>query len=304
MAYFILSLDGGGIRGVLTATALARLQQRCPFLERVDLLAGTSTGGILALGLAKGMAPSAMSDLYRQEGSRIFGARDLWDRIAGPVDEAFRADYGMEALEAALKPHFGGLTLGDLPKRVLIPTFDVDAPATEETPAQWRPKFLHNFPGPNSDGAVSVLEAALRTAAAPTYFPSRGHYIDGGVVANNPSTCAIAKAIKTGVALRDIHLLSVGTGYNPQRIPGGSGDWGKLQWATTVLQMVLEGTSGMAKYQCQQLLGDRYHRIQVELEDVIEMDDARQIDELVELGNHVDLADAHSFLSKIPRELA
>lgn len=87
MTHLILSLDGGGIRGVLTAKILERLEAACPFLDRVELVAGTSTGGILALGLARGLTPSALVELYRTEGPRIFDHRDALDRLAGPADE-------------------------------------------------------------------------------------------------------------------------------------------------------------------------------------------------------------------------
>ena len=79
MAYFVLSLDGGGIRGVLTARLLERLERAQPFLHRVDLVAGTSTGGILALGLAHALTPAQLVALYVEHGASIFGSRDLLD---------------------------------------------------------------------------------------------------------------------------------------------------------------------------------------------------------------------------------
>ena len=165
MTCLILSLDGGGIRGVLTAQLLARLEQQAPFLEQVDLFAGTSTGGILALGLANGMAPGELVDFYRQDGAKIFGDRDLLDKLAGKADELVRADYGTEPLRKVLEHHFRDKKLGELDKKVLIPTFDLDAPEKQGVPRQWRPKFLHNYEGSSNDGAVSMVDAALRSSA-------------------------------------------------------------------------------------------------------------------------------------------
>lgn len=297
MTHLILSLDGGGIRGVLTAKILERLEAACPFLDRVELVAGTSTGGILALGLARGLTPSALVELYRTEGPRIFDHRDALDRLAGPADELWRADYdNLLGLRAALEPHFGGLVLRDLERRVLIPTFQLCSQETETGQEHWLPKFLHNYDTPGNDGDVGVLDAALRTSAAPTYFPSYQGAIDGGVVVNNPSMCAVAKALKAGVPLQEIALLSLGTGFSPRKIEGDRLDWGSSQWATRIIELMLEGMPGVADYQCKQVLGSRYHRVDVALEEPIELDDVERLDDLVEIAEGVPLDRAISWL--------
>lgn len=204
--YFILSLDGGGIRGILTARVLERLEDAVPFLSQVELFAGTSTGGILALALAKGLAPTQIVELYKTFGKKIFGKRDWLDAIS-PLDELLRADFDHDGLKAALHSVFDeDETLGDLPKHVIIPTFDLDnqdeiskSSATRVYKARfWKPKFMHNFDGVGNDKAVPVISAALRTSSAPTYFPSFEGYVDGGVVDNNPAMSALAKAVKQG----------------------------------------------------------------------------------------------------------
>jgi uncharacterized protein len=302
MAHLILSLDGGGIRGVLTAQLLVRLQAACPFLEHVELLAGTSTGGILALALAKGMPPSQLVALYREWGARIFGSRDALDRMAGPADELWRADYdNLQGLRSALEPHFGGLRLGELPRRVLIPTFDLcaeDAAGGEH----WKPKFLHNYESPGNDGDVGVLDAALRTTAAPTYFPSYQGAIDGGVVVNNPALCAVSRALKAGVPLQSIAVLSVGTGFSPYKIPGERLDWGKTQWMGRIVQLMLEGMTGVADYQCTQILGDRYMRLDAQLEEPIGLDAADRVDDLIEVAEALPLDQAVAWLRSLLRQ--
>jgi len=214
--YLILSLDGGGIRGILTARILERLEAEVPFLHKVRLFAGTSTGGILALALAKGFSPTEIVKLYEKFGEQIFGKRDWIDKITH-LDELTRADFSHEGLRAALDTVFGQLeTLGDLPKNVVIPTFDLDnqdeiskSAATRAYKARyWKPKFMHNFDGVGNDKAVRVISAALRTSSAPTYFPSFEGYVDGGVVDNNPAMSALAKAVKHGAWIgRDASLL-------------------------------------------------------------------------------------------------
>ena len=120
MSYLILSLDGGGIRGVLTARLLERLAERSPFLADVELIAGTSTGGILALGLAAGLEPEELVALYVKKGEDIFGDRDLKDKLLGPTDEWVRANYDNKkktGLYKALDEIFGARKLEELEKK-------------------------------------------------------------------------------------------------------------------------------------------------------------------------------------------
>jgi hypothetical protein len=87
---------------------LTEIQRQKPFLEHVDLFAGTSTGGILALGLAMGLSPDRLMRLYTQRGHQIFGNRDLLDTVLFGADEVYRADYGTEAIKKVLSDEFGG----------------------------------------------------------------------------------------------------------------------------------------------------------------------------------------------------
>jgi patatin-like phospholipase/acyl hydrolase len=294
--YLILSLDGGGIRGALTAKLLERLDEARPFLEKVDLFAGTSTGGILALGLAKGLSPAAVLTLYLKQGRSIFGRRSVVDALVGPLDELVRASYDNAHLSQALDAVFGATTLGELGRKVLIATFDLGGSST----STWSPRFLHNYDSPGNDRHVRVVDAALRTSAAPTYFPSYQGSIDGGVVANNPATCAVAKAVRAGVALEEIFLLSLGTGFNPHTIAGDRHDWGLSQWVKDrrLINVIMDGMPGVADYQCTWLLGERYHRLDVDLPRVVDLDAAQDAEWLVGLAQTVDLTDTLAWLAR------
>jgi patatin-like phospholipase/acyl hydrolase len=275
--YRILSLDGGGIKGLFTATLLDRLVQRWDgLLERVDLLAGTSTGAILALGLAQGMTPAELAELYRSQAGTIFDDSVVDDLV--DLGTALGADYDHAGLQRLLEEAFGETTLADLSKRVLIPAFHLDAPARGERPRMWKPKFFHNFPGEDSDAGERVVDVALRSSSAPTYFPSYQGYVDGGLVANNPSIAAVAQALDERAeerVLEDIVLLSVSTGTEPKRIEGADHDWGWVRWAKPLVSLMISGVMGVADFQAKQLLRKRYFRLDAHFDRGVDLDDKR-----------------------------
>ncbi len=297
--YRILSLDGGGIRGVLTASLLDRLEAACPgFLAQVDLFAGTSTGGILALGLAAGLTPADCRRLYVAEGGFIFSnstARAVLElgNLAGPR-------YDNDNLKRALLDEFVDMTLADLPRRVLIASFSVDNhPASPAAWRTWKPKFFHNYPGPESDGAQRVVDVALRTSAAPTYFPMYQEFVDGGVSANNPSMCALAQALNAptgGQKLDDIRLLSLGTGLRPKYLTARNVEWGVVEWAPHLVDLLMEGSNGLGDYQCRQVLGGSYFRLNPTLPEAIGLDAVGRVVELEAIAAEADLSAAIEWL--------
>jgi uncharacterized protein len=262
--YRVLSIDGGGIRGLVTTILLQRITQ-VPGLEKIldslDLIAGTSTGGLLALAIADQIDLGQIRDMYVNKGPAIFD--DSWLDDLVDLGKLRGADYSTGPLQRELKRLFGDTTLGQLKKRVLITSFDLD----NEDPAAraWKPKLFHNFPGPNSDRAALAFKVGLYTSAAPTYFPSVDGYIDGGVYASNPSMCALAQTQDSRYsptpAIADILLLSLGTGTSLQYVKGQALDWGYAQWVKPLINLMLDGTAGIADYQCRQILGDRYYRL-------------------------------------------
>ena len=307
--YRILSIDGGGIRGLLAARVLQRLEKSAPgWIGQATLLAGTSTGAIIAMGLANGMAPNEIGDIYKTKGSKIFDD-SFFDNVVD-LGKLIGADYSNKGLKSVLNATFGELALKDLSKKVVIPTFDLDNEGFDDKGKSvvrtWKPKIFHNFSGSDSDGKRLVKDIALYTTSAPTYFPSADGYIDGGVFANNPSVVAIAQALSTrNIAaeladIDDIVLLSIGTGVTPKHIKGPSLDWGKAQWAMPLINLLLEGVSSVADFQSAQILGDRYKRVQVTFDpgEIIETDSVDKIDRLEEIAKGLNLTEAEKWLKQ------
>lgn len=299
----IICFDGGGIKGLFTTTLLGRVAKVRPdIFKKADLFAGTSTGGIIALGLAHGLSPAELSKLYYEKAQKIFDD-SFWDDLLD-LGKSIGADYSNKNLKHELKILFGGTTLGELKQKVLIPTFDLMTEADKENPTRWSPKFFHNYPGDDSDAPEKVIDVALRTSAAPTYFPAHQGYIDGGVVANNPSMAALVQALDAergpGCALKDISLLSVSTGSEPKFIKGERLDWGWGEWARPLISIMISGVMGVADHQCKLLLDDRYHRLDANLDRPYQMDNVKKdgLDYLIAAANAVDIEGTIVWLDK------
>lgn len=304
--YHILSLDGGGIRGIITAVLLDRLNthpETSDFLEGVDLIAGTSTGGIIALAIAKGASPAELVELYKNLGPSVF-TDSLWDNIKD-LGSVLGAQYDTEPLERELKAFLGETTtLGQLTKRVLVTTFDLDNLRPEPTRRTWKPKLFHNI-GQDNDGEALAYKVGLYTSAAPTYFPTVDGFIDGGVYANNPSMCALAQSqdervYKNCPNLTDVVMLSLGTGTSLTYQEGMNLDWGMGQWVRPLISILMDGVSGIADYQCKKLLQENYHRLAPVFPPgvKIEMDSVEHIALMIDFASHVDISEPVKWLKQ------
>ncbi len=303
--YRILSLDGGGIRGIVTTVIMQRLAATPgleAFLDQVDLIAGTSTGGLLALAIARGKSVEDIRDFYVNDGPEIFD--DSWLDDLLDLGRLRGADYKTAPMRRVFKRILGTeTTLGQLDKHVLITAFDLDNEHTDDSKRRWKPKIFHNLPGINSDKNELAYKVGLYTAAAPTYFPTVGGYVDGGVYANNPSMCALAQTqdqryFETPHDLKDIVLLSLGTGTSPVYIKGRTHDWGYAQWIKPLISLMLDGVSGIADYQCQQMMGEGYHRLAPDFPpDVsIPMDAVKKIPYLIDFAQDLSINDTVTWM--------
>lgn len=302
----ILSVDGGGIRGLISALTIAEVEKRLGEKEGREvrmadyfhLFAGTSTGGLIALALTspKRVSATELASFYTEDGPKIFHRGlghelgSLWG-LSGPK-------YSLGPLREAVERRLGSSKISEATRDLLVTSYDMNGSEPyffKRWRALERPE--RNFP---------IAEAALATSAAPTYFPSHGlgdrALVDGGVFAANPSVAAIAEALgrqsdaPAQLAPDDLFLVSIGTGefetgFSQRQVSG----WGAFGWMAAgneppILGAMLGGASDGADYWAHMLLnhapgegvpsrdelgnGPRYYRLQVRLTKPIAMDDA------------------------------
>lgn len=291
MAYRILSIDGGGIYGSFFCTVLERLEQEYPKLvEESNLIAGTSIGGITALALAHGVTPVMMKQLFVDHAKEIF-KQSIWRKIASYFGITCR--YSNTNLERVLKAYFGDTTLGELKKKVIISTFQVDCDSENRC---WKAKFFHNFEGPDSDKHEKVVKVAMATAAAPVIFPICDRYIDGGVVDSNPSMAALAQTQDSRLTckrpkLEEIRMLSIGRIQRKHYIVGRDLHWGYFRWIKPIVYMILDRDSDVVHYQCDKILGQNYHRLcpPLPVEIQYDIDNWGGIPDLIKYGETLNL---------------
>lgn len=271
----ILSIDGGGIRGLVSCLWLSAVEKALdqagkPGLrDSFDFVAGSSTGAVIACGLGFGLHPEEIGELYRVHRHDIFPnvAERLWSRAGRLLSAGPSAPkYDAKGLEKVLRKVFGNTTLGQLKLPVLVTSYDT---------ISRRPVLFKSFQATHRD--LRVWEVCRASTAAPTYFPAHGmavmgrkcSLIDGGVVANNPTACAIAEALRKDRAVSNSHelvVLSIGTGERTRSISlKQAREWGALEWATPMIDVLFDGNSDSVDYIARQLVGDQYFRMQAEL---------------------------------------
>ena len=303
--YFrILSIDGGGIRGVIPGQVLVALEEKLQTKTKnpqarigdfFDLIAGTSTGGILTCILLcpdsknpkspKFTAKEAV-ELYLERGDEIFDA-DTWQKISsgfGMADEKYSA----QQLEDTLKEFLEDIRLSQLIKPCLITAYDIK---------RRRAHFFNQMDAKKKDGHdFYIRDVARATSAAPTFFEAaRIHsfaelpypLVDGGVFANNPTMCAYAEARESfpdKPTAKEMVVLSLGTGHVKKSYPYNKAkDWGKLEWVVPLIDILMSGVSETVDYQLKQIFdsvnaNDQYLRINPKLIHANpEMDDVSQM---------------------------
>ncbi len=304
--YLILTCDGGGMRGYLSSLIMQRLNQDMSIFGEgngaIDLYAGTSTGGLIALGLAAGNSIDSVVQLYETNGANIFAplgvespcVQSLPKILQGykSVTELYQVqfdDIGSPSVRDVIENFIpGDPVLSSLSNKVMVTTFQLAATTAAGT--SWNPLIIDNLEG--SPGASTKLyDAALSTSAAPIYFPPYQHPVfgwcsDGGLFANNPAPQAVARAVQAGVPFSDVAVLSIGTGMSnasmaidgSRRLCYGVNKWASLTASGTTPKLplfngIMDGVASTNDYLCGQLLGSNYLRINPVLTSAVSLDD-------------------------------
>ncbi|HEY4785696.1 MAG TPA: CBASS cGAMP-activated phospholipase [Bacteroidales bacterium] len=302
----ILSIDGGGIRGVFPAMFLTDLEAKLKadgkenwqIYQNFDLICGTSTGGIIAIALALGIPAKEIFELYLEKAKDIFGNK------RNSISQLFYSSHKRDVLESLIKEIFQDVNNGkdpilkDCKTNICIPVFDLLEGKPSVLKKDHHPRFTRDF-------HIPAYKAALATAAAPVYFdPYSSEYIDlygntkqfknkvdGGVFANNPTLLGI---IEAQVALyqktENLRVLSLGTGYQKFSDGAHRNKWGITYWINAkrkrIIELFMQAQSQQVEHLVQLLQNgiDKekkenpnfiYHRINVELDDSLnfEMDE-------------------------------
>ena len=216
----ILSIDGGGIKGVFAASALATLEEDlgCRAVDHFDLITGTSTGGIIAIGLGLGLSAGQILRFYVDKGPTIFPGTSLAQRLGGKVKQLFSGPkHSHTVLRAALKEVFQQRRFGESTCRLVIPTYDAIGGRIFIMKTAHHERFHYDI-------EASAVDVALATSAAPTYFAAErfpqhdnASYVDGGVWANCPVLAGVTEALAfLGQKLQDLDVLSIGATTAPR----------------------------------------------------------------------------------------
>lgn len=272
MRFQILALSGGGVRGLFTISILATFEQCLAnktgdadynIARHFDLIAGTSIGGILALGLASGINARRLAEILDENRKKIFPKKRFT-----LVRQALWSLYDNAPLKDVLVECFGAKLIKDLKARVTIPAVN----GTSGSPKVYKTPHHESF---QIDKHLALTDVALSTSAAPTFFSpylmNDSYIVDGGLVANGPALIAYHEATHfLDISRDDVHILGVGT-MGSKRVLNSDrrlNGWGYLTgWGTgrKLIEMTLSANEEMQNKMVEHLLGERFTLIDEEL---------------------------------------
>lgn len=257
----ILALDGGGIKGLFSAAFLSKLEEdlNTKIADHFDLIVGTSTGGIIALGLGLGLSTKKLVEFYFNKGPQIFNKFPFWTNIKN----LFLAKYSGNVLENIFqeKDCFGDRLLGESNKRLVIPSYNIDTNDVYVFKTAHHERFKRDY-------KVEAWKIARATSAAPTFFPISTNIdsirlVDGGVWANNPAMVGLFEAIAVlEVPIENVRIFSVGTTEELKQSPrilsklGGWPFWGK-----TAVELIMQSQNVSISAQLKLLLNENFVRV-------------------------------------------
>jgi patatin-like phospholipase/acyl hydrolase len=283
----ILSIDGGGIKGIFSAAVLAAIEEDLSInvIDHFDLIAGTSTGGIIALALGMGLRPRDIVEFYLEQGPIIFpsyfGLKNF--------QHWFMRKFTSNTLEEALKKYFGDKKFGESSKRLVIPAYNLG----EDDIYIFRTPHHETL---RRDYKVLSWKVGKATSAAPTFFAcskdiDNQRLIDGGIWANNPSLVAVTEAVCTlGIQLDKIQVFSLGTSFPVNHRKSRLNNGGIISWAkeNSAIDVILRGQSIGVNNQVSLLLGkNKVFRLDPSVPaGEFSLDNTHKVDDLIAKAAH------------------
>ncbi|MFC1485319.1 CBASS cGAMP-activated phospholipase [bacterium] len=277
--YFkILSIDGGGVRGIFPLHIIKKIKEdfAVTFSKEFDIIAGTSIGSIIAASLALDREIQEILDIFQDEADEVFQKKHF------ELKGLFRSLYDTKALKKVLKNRFNNKTLADVKTKLLIPASDIS-------------KGRYVIFGSDSHdtdkyNSLKIYKAVLASCSLPIYFDpvNIGHdlFVDGGLWANNSMLVALIQALKVGVNLEDIKILSIGTGKRSIDCKlDQDKKWGALRWNLKLLGIVSGLQSSSIEDITEFLIKDNLLRINFDFDTDIRMDDVERMDDLEVIAN-------------------
>jgi len=287
----VISIDGGGIRGIVPAYLLMCIEEEMQdhLCNHVDLVAGTSTGAIVGAGISAGISMDKMLDLYFKEGPNIFekNLRTWWKSVGGLKG----GKHDVNNLIKILESYYGEGSMAKILK--------TDFLCTSYSMTDGKPRFFSK----TQEGDLPLGRVVAASAAAPTYFDpvtiEGKEYVDGGLFAGNPSMAAFAevKSLYKGLAAEDIMMVSLGTG-NRLKEHSSVKDWFKFKWISPLLDIMMASDGGVIHHQLVKIYqsvneASNYYRISGKLPANIDDDMG-----CAKLGNMDNLLEFAKYLEK------
>ena len=261
----VLSMDGGGLFGIIPAIVVAELEKRLgkSVSQVFDLVAGTSAGGINTLALTKPHPISGVEliNFYKENGDKIF-TKFISHKLKSGFG-LWGSKYPHDSIEKVLSDHFGDTRLDQALTEIVIPAYDI---------GNYQPLIFNRSQNiftikamglmPIATNDMLMWEVARSTSAAPYYFPPYRLFIDGSVVANNPADCAYAFCLKHWPG-EEIIIISVGADHYKNVLVSGNPDWGILQWGMRIVQVFIQAGITTTNQQLKSILGDNFIRVKL-----------------------------------------
>lgn len=284
MTFKILSVDGGGFRGVYAAHILARIEQEynIDWKKTFNLLAGTSTGSIIVAGLACGIKATDICDFYKKHGSKIFKKRLI------PTCGILSSKYNNKYFNSILKEIFKDRTLGEIDIPLILPATDIGNGTVHVFKTSYDKEFVR-------DRNVKVRDAILASCSAPTYFDpykiENYFLVDGGIWANSPSLVAVIESMhRLDQKIDDLKVFSIGTGiqnaFYSQKNHwwhhltgwGFASRWQGSKFIKMLLNLQAETANNMTKLLLQ---SDQLLRINFKTDSTLPLDNIKELNDLI-----------------------